>query len=410
MLFRPLRAWRLLGVRIPFTPGVIPRQREELAERIGRMVSSELLTSEVFSRRFESDAFERILTRAIVAFVDRLGTTRVGELRSRAFLDEALGAVQAYLERRFCDGVSDDLPPFSAIGDLLVENADTIAQWLVGAVQERRVLRGVDKGRVDTLFEIAWPHLRGEAEKVLRSSTVQGELHFRARRVLTYSLDQLSSLQRLFVSAAQYDRQLEARIPAIVERITDEISLTLDEPAMRSRIADAVFGWIDARRERTLSELVGADGSIRLRELIAGVISRREAIEEALQSFLRSRGEECRRLVRRGFDTVRSSLDRNAALPLAELLPELTRRRASIGRWGAEKVRGVLGTVARAFVEQLDIYRVVVDRINELDIERVEALILTIVKRHLTWINLFGALLGAAIGAVQVLLRVFGLT
>ena len=185
MLFRPLRAWRLLGVRIPFTPGVIPRQREELAERIGRMVSSELLTSEVFSRRFESDAFERTLTRAIVAFVDRLGTTRVGELRSRAFLDEALGAAQAYHERRFCDGVSDDFPLSSVIGDLLVENADTIAQWLVGAVQERRVLRGVDKGRVDTLFEIAWPHLRGEAEKVLRSSTVQGELHFRARRVLT---------------------------------------------------------------------------------------------------------------------------------------------------------------------------------------------------------------------------------
>ncbi|MCG8481012.1 MAG: DUF445 family protein, partial [Spirochaetales bacterium] len=278
MLFRPLRAWRLFGVRVPFTPGVIPRQREELAERIGRMVSGELLTSEVFSRRFESDAFERTLARAIVAFIDRLGTTRVEELRSRAFLDEALSAAQAYLERRFCNGSSDDVPLSSVVGDLLVENADAVAQWLVGAVQERRVLRAVDKGRVDTLFEIAWPHLRGEAEKVLRSSVVQGELHFRARRVLTYSLDQLSSLQRLFVSAAQYDRQLESRIPAIVERITDEISLTLDEPAMRARIADAVFGWIDARKERTLRELVGADGTARLRDLITGVISRREAV------------------------------------------------------------------------------------------------------------------------------------
>ncbi len=412
MLFRPLRPWRVFGVRVPFTPGVIPRQREELAERIGRMVSTELLTSEVFSQRFESGEFGRTLARAIVSFVDRLGTIRVEELRSRALIDEALRAAQSYMERRFCEGDADDFPLSSIIGDVLIENARDIAQWLVGAVQERRILHAVDKGRVDTLFEIAWPHLRGEAEKVLRSSTVQGELHFRARRVLTYSLDQLSSLQRLFVSAAQYDRQLEARIPAIVARITDEISLTLDEPAMQSRIADAVFSWIDVRRERTLAELVGADGSARLRELIAGVISNREAVEGALRSFLRARGdgEECRRLVRRGFDTVRSSLDRNAAVPLADLFPELKSRRASIGRWGAQRVRSVLATAASAFVEQLDVYRVVVNRINELDIERVEALILIIVKRHLTWINLFGALLGAAIGAVQILLRVLGLT
>ena len=412
MLFRPLRAWRLFGVRVPFTPGVIPRRRDELAESIGRMVSAELLTPEVFSQRFGSREFERTLRSTIVTFVDRLGATKVEDLRSRAFLDEAMLAAQSYLERRLCNGGADDSPLSSVVSDVLVEHADDIAGWLVDAVQERRVLRTVDAGRIDTLFDIAWPHLRRELEKILRSQTVQGELHFRARRVLTYSLDQLSSLQRLFVSAAQYDRQLGARIPAIVERITEEISLALDEPAMRSRIAEALFSWMDARREHTLAELIGRDGTARLRELIAGAISSRDVVEDALRSFLRSHADngECRRLIRRGFDIVRSSLDRNADVPLATLVPELARRRASIGRWGAEKVRGVLATAAGAFVRQLDVYRVVVNRINDLDIERVEELILVIVKRHLTWINLFGALLGAVIGALQILLRVLGIT
>ena len=40
MLFRPLREYRVLGIRVPFTPGIIPRRRRELAEAIGRMILS----------------------------------------------------------------------------------------------------------------------------------------------------------------------------------------------------------------------------------------------------------------------------------------------------------------------------------------------------------------------------------
>jgi len=45
MLFRPLKRWHVLGIRIPMTPGVIPAKRDELAKNIGEMVGSHLLTS-----------------------------------------------------------------------------------------------------------------------------------------------------------------------------------------------------------------------------------------------------------------------------------------------------------------------------------------------------------------------------
>lgn len=45
MLFRPLRAWRVLGLRVPMTPGIIPAKRHELAARMGEMVGSHLLTA-----------------------------------------------------------------------------------------------------------------------------------------------------------------------------------------------------------------------------------------------------------------------------------------------------------------------------------------------------------------------------
>ena len=51
MLFRPLKKVKLLGISLPFTPGILPRERHKLAESIGRMVEQELLTSEVLRER-----------------------------------------------------------------------------------------------------------------------------------------------------------------------------------------------------------------------------------------------------------------------------------------------------------------------------------------------------------------------
>ncbi|MDR1506906.1 MAG: DUF445 domain-containing protein [Treponema sp.] len=49
MLFRPLTEITVAGIRLPFTPGILPRQRRRLADSIGAMVERELFTPEVIS-------------------------------------------------------------------------------------------------------------------------------------------------------------------------------------------------------------------------------------------------------------------------------------------------------------------------------------------------------------------------
>jgi len=51
MLFRPLVEIRVFGLRLPFTPGIFPRERHKLAASIGRMVEQELLTPGVIRDR-----------------------------------------------------------------------------------------------------------------------------------------------------------------------------------------------------------------------------------------------------------------------------------------------------------------------------------------------------------------------
>ena len=61
MLFRPLKEIRVLGIRLPFTPGILPRQRARLAQSIGGMVERELITAEIIRGRLSrDDVSERI--------------------------------------------------------------------------------------------------------------------------------------------------------------------------------------------------------------------------------------------------------------------------------------------------------------------------------------------------------------
>ena len=61
MLFRPLHAKYVFGVRVPMTPGVIPAKRTDLATNIGEMVGTHLLTSEEIGGALEKKSFQKTL-------------------------------------------------------------------------------------------------------------------------------------------------------------------------------------------------------------------------------------------------------------------------------------------------------------------------------------------------------------
>ena len=71
MLFRPLRAYHIGGLKIPMTPGVIPSKRHQLAANIGEMVGEHLLTGDEISRSLQKENFQvkRITTFKIYKYL-----------------------------------------------------------------------------------------------------------------------------------------------------------------------------------------------------------------------------------------------------------------------------------------------------------------------------------------------------
>lgn len=72
MIFRPFEAVRIGGIRIPFTPGLVPKRREEIADRLGRMVEDYLLTPEGVQSKLSDSAFTAQLEARIERGIDEL--------------------------------------------------------------------------------------------------------------------------------------------------------------------------------------------------------------------------------------------------------------------------------------------------------------------------------------------------
>ncbi|MDR0513324.1 MAG: DUF445 family protein [Treponema sp.] len=72
MLFRPLQAVHIFGIHLPFTPGILPKERGKLAENIGDMVERELLTAGVLRERLAKPKVRENIQTAISAYTDTL--------------------------------------------------------------------------------------------------------------------------------------------------------------------------------------------------------------------------------------------------------------------------------------------------------------------------------------------------
>ncbi|TYS90696.1 DUF445 domain-containing protein [Rossellomorea aquimaris] len=62
MLFRPYRAYYIGKFKVPFTPGLIPKRRGELAEQLGKMVVDHLITPESLQKKVMNEDFQRDVT------------------------------------------------------------------------------------------------------------------------------------------------------------------------------------------------------------------------------------------------------------------------------------------------------------------------------------------------------------
>jgi len=487
MLFRPLAAKRLFGVRLPLTPGVIPRQRYELAESIGRMVSRELITEAAVRRQLRSPSFRRGLRRNIAELIEEI-TLRPLISFSGENRDLVLNALEVFLASSLSRFLSSEVfirtvrelvtrlvnslaarKPSELLGeqgrlflrrtvarllsragqgDVKKRAAKSAARWL----ETQRVRNGTVgdffpeelAGALSGLSASFLPLLFESLFTWLRRGETRRELEQRGKLLLRDVLDKLNLLQKFLVSAAQYDRTLEEKMPEIVNEALDALETAAGEN--QEKLAGAVERTLSVWRQHSLDELLTVvERKVSLAALIEsviGLLARPELGERILTALQRltaaEEGRSAGQLLARVFgiqeqeliefvsvQALRTLTSPEFAPALAAELVAFSRRflaahqeqslqdllhieeagRRAVSGFLADRLLVILNDRLPRVIQSFDIQEMVETKINELDVAEVENLLLMVIARHLKYINLFGAFLGALIGLSQLLLR-----
>ena len=99
MLFHPYRPIFIGNFHVPFTPGLIPQQKDRIAESIGKMISTHLLDSNTLKNALLSDEMIEKLRERIHVFFKKLRNDERTLEQALLSNDEKHNVIKEYFEK-----------------------------------------------------------------------------------------------------------------------------------------------------------------------------------------------------------------------------------------------------------------------------------------------------------------------
>ncbi len=127
MLFRPHEEKHVFGFRIPLTPGVIPKEKDRIAESVGMVISEKLMNPETLEGHLLSPEMLNKLHKSVEVFIEKQqsNTETVAELLGHYLSEEEIKgmaeSVNESLTRQIHDKLSDHIIG-GKIADVAVNN------------------------------------------------------------------------------------------------------------------------------------------------------------------------------------------------------------------------------------------------------------------------------------------------
>ncbi len=218
MLFRPYTEKRIGALALPFTPGVIPRRRDELARALGDAVGKRLVTRQDLASVLVSNESVDALTEKLLTVTAKEGGRSLGER-----LGELMGSEQSLTARNRVNGaiaeaITEALSA-AKLGELLLREGAT-------ALREANPMLGMFLG--DALIEQLSPAVDESVKRYLAErgqSELLSAVALRSDALL--DRDAASLLAEIGLDAAAQRsllkeilrRLLDACLPTLLDRI-----------------------------------------------------------------------------------------------------------------------------------------------------------------------------------------------
>ncbi len=378
MLFRPYRTLQIYGRKVPFTPGLIPKNQERLAKRIADTIMGSLLTPEELQklarRLLETERMQAAISWLLRVALDQVKadterkTAKILSGILRDFIGESLPRILRVLARK------DDFlaPQINQIFDQVLlefqlnnKQAEQLSEWLLDAVLPPEILR---QALIDFLTD--------------RNISIIDE-GFREQSSGTYwvvanLLGLRHSLTRLRTFCLDEKEETNRRLAELIKSL-----------GIRERLQE----WLQ---------------NISLQNLPVSTVKQlRKTLQDAVRNYIQEQGIDVLQGLSQSIDW-----DHISTWILKRL------QNSSIMNTSLELVSQELALILERYLEQdlekimaqvipiLNIEQVIIDRVKETSPEDLEAAINGIVKSELQAIVNLGGILGVIIGLFQMLLLI----
>ncbi len=498
MLFRPLKAWRIFGFRVPMTPGVIPSKRHELAVNMGEVVGDHLLTSKEIGKGLQQEVFQNHLYSLIQGRVEGVLQRDLGNLAStipqkfKVYFDIGTKTVCYQLKEQIHTFIHS--PDFAETVDSAIDNrlelfleqnvgtiltgdnrekaylflenniarmfeSDAMEQWVEdfvyhkvsGILKNEKCLNDIlPESLIDFLLQMVesqTPELLSKFSNILTDPVVKKKIIEGVKKGVENfiaSLGPMSTMVNNFISmetvelkVTEYFNEKESDIVEWLqnEEMQEKISASTLE-RLRHILNTPVVDYIKEGKSidvssfcntlskqllallreegtvDTISKMVQENiemyiegGSTELNKIIQDLFGE-ESIEKS-QKWLSSEGlsllrtNKTRKAIDSMVDSLISSILQKPIGRLSNILPAGVREGLynSLRRLASH----MLAVEVPGLVHSLNIRNVVTEKVDSLDLLRLEGLLLSIMEEQFKYINLFGALLGFIIGCCNIL-------
>lgn len=349
MLFRPYKAMYIGKMKVPFTPGLIPKRREELAVQMGRMVVEHLLTAEGIRKKFQDPNFredmvgfgkqeiERIfhLEKNIEEFLTQIGFSNATERTKEKLQDLISNRISEMMNENRSKTIHELLP------QSLLQKLDT----KVPVVSNYIIARAVD------FFE-------------------SQEGKERLRTMIDDFLDTRGALGNMV--------QMFLGNESLVNKVQPEIIKFLKNEGTEEMLTQIIEKEWSKLKNWRLDKAEGLVGSETLRSMITDKIIGQIPISAWMNKPIGEVVSPFREFI----------LDR--AIPV-------------VVDFAGEFIAGKI----EVMMERLHIAEIVKNQVESFSVGRLEEMVLSISKREFKMITYLGALLGGLIGFVQGFLVIF---
>ncbi|MGI2286862.1 DUF445 domain-containing protein [Staphylococcus cohnii] len=348
MLFHPFKTYYIFNKRIPFTPGLIPKRRAEIADKIGQVIEEHLLTETLIKSKLNAPKSREAIESLILKQIQKLKTDHVTVQSLTKSFD--VDVVQVTNDKMY-SVINNKLEQYYA------EHKETPIKQMIPSDIEKNIDAKID-GVPELLFERARVYLKSEKGTADIASMLDTFFNEKGKIV---------GLLQMFMTRE-----------SIADRIQHELIRLTNHPKAKAIAKQIIENEYATFKSKTLVEIINENQFDSLKVTVA----------DLLMNY--------------------ANIDNISNRPLKEVMPEfITFLETKISKQLTELIIDKGSKHISPIMKKINLRQMVEEQINSFDLAYIERLIIDIANKELKLIMLLGFLLGGIIGLLQGVIAIF---